>query len=155
MTMGVVRSLKVRRCLEGGVMNSKGERRGERGSVLRQQSVIIVRDGDNFNMSRFPLERSRGSKLSLAMRRFSEDKKKSDDPLSLEEEESRKEARENYKKPNLSELSFERLEDFEVIGLEKPFIEKEVFEVLLGFSGDKALGPNGFSMVFWQFSWNS
>ena len=27
---------------------------------------------DNFNMSRFPLERSRGSKLSLAMRRFSE-----------------------------------------------------------------------------------
>ena len=27
---------------------------------------------DNFNMIRFPLERSRGSKLSLSMRRFSE-----------------------------------------------------------------------------------
>ena len=40
-----------------------------------------------------------------------------------------------------------------MIGLEKPFIEKEVFKVLLGFSGDKAPSSNGFSMVFWQFSW--
>ena len=55
-------------------------------------------------------------------------------------------------RPNLSELSFERLEDFEVIGLEKPLMEEEVFEALSGFSRDKALGQDGFSMAFWQFS---
>lgn len=27
-------------------------------------------------------------------------------------------------------------------------------EALSGFCGDKALGPDGFSMAFWQFSWD-
>ena len=54
-------------------------------------------------------------------------------------------------RPNLTGLSFERLDDLEVLGLEKPFYE-EVFGALLGFNGDKALGPNGFSLAFWQSS---
>ena len=32
------------------------------------------------------------------------------------------------------------------------FSEKEVFEALKGFSGDKVFGPDGFSMAFWQSS---
>ena len=32
--------------------------------------------------------------------------------------------------------------------LEVPFFEKEVFGALSDLNGDKALGPNGFSMAF-------
>ncbi|RVW92043.1 Signal recognition particle 54 kDa protein 2 [Vitis vinifera] len=60
--------------------------------------------------------------------------------LSLEELEARKE--------------FETLETLDALALEVPFTEEEVFGALLGCSGDKALGPNGFSMTFWQFSWD-
>ena len=38
--------------------------------------------------------------------------------------------------------------------LEEPFSEKEVFEALYSLSGDKAPGPGGFTMAFWQFSWD-
>ena len=38
--------------------------------------------------------------------------------------------------------------------LEVSFTEDEVFGVLLGCNGDKALGPDGFSMAFWQFVWD-
>ena len=38
--------------------------------------------------------------------------------------------------------------------LEVPFTEEEVFDTLLGCNGDKALGPDGFSMAFWQFAWD-
>ena len=46
-------------------------------------------------------------------------------------------------------LIFERLD---VEGLEKPFLEEEVFGTLSGFCGEKASGFDGFSMAFWQFS---
>ena len=48
-------------------------------------------------------------------------------------------------------LIFERLD---VEGLEKPFSEEEVFGTLSGFCGEKASGFDGFSMAFWQFSWD-
>ena len=51
-------------------------------------------------------------------------------------------------RPSISGLSFARLEAVEVVRLEEPFFELEVFEAFKGFSGDKVLGPNGFSMVF-------
>ena len=51
-------------------------------------------------------------------------------------------------RPNLSGLSFERLDSMEVEGLEKPFIEEEIFGALSDFSGDKAPGSDGFSNVF-------
>ena len=37
--------------------------------------------------------------------------------------------------------------------LERPFSEEEVFATLGEFSGEKAPGPDGFSMAFWQSSW--
>ena len=55
--------------------------------------------------------------------------------------------------PSINGLSFEKLEDTKVAKLEKPFSKEGVFGALLSFSGDKALGLNGFSMTFWQFSW--
>ena len=51
-------------------------------------------------------------------------------------------------------MQFETLETLDALALEVPFTEEEVFGALLGCSGDKALGPNGFSMTFWQFSWD-
>ncbi|RVW47335.1 putative ribonuclease H protein [Vitis vinifera] len=35
-----------------------------------------------------------------------------------------------------------------------PFTEEEVFRALLGCCGEKVPGPDGFSMAFWQFSWD-
>ncbi|RVX04596.1 UDP-glucose:glycoprotein glucosyltransferase [Vitis vinifera] len=34
------------------------------------------------------------------------------------------------------------------------FTKDEVFDALFGCNGDKAPGPDGFSMAFWQFSWD-
>ena len=33
-------------------------------------------------------------------------------------------------------------------------MEEEVFDALLGCNGDKAPGPDAFSMAFWQFAWD-
>ncbi|WJZ98579.1 hypothetical protein VitviT2T_017093 [Vitis vinifera] len=52
------------------------------------------------------------------------------------------------RKPNIDGLILERLEDLDVEGLEKPFSEKEVFSALSSFYGEKAPGPEGFSMTF-------
>ncbi|RVW48943.1 Transposon TX1 uncharacterized 149 kDa protein [Vitis vinifera] len=38
--------------------------------------------------------------------------------------------------------------------LEAPFSEEEVFGALSDLNGDKAPGPDGFTMAFWQFSWS-
>ncbi|RVX09051.1 Transposon TX1 uncharacterized 149 kDa protein [Vitis vinifera] len=38
--------------------------------------------------------------------------------------------------------------------LESPFMEEEVFDALVGCNGDKAPGPDGFSMAFWLFAWD-
>ena len=56
--------------------------------------------------------------------------------------------------PTLTWLWYEILEAQDALKLEKSFSEEEVFDVLLGFSGDKALGPDRFSIAFWQFSWD-
>lgn len=52
-------------------------------------------------------------------------------------------------KPSIEGLNFERLEEREVERLEQPFSEEEVFEALKGCCGEKAPGPDGFSMAFW------
>ena len=38
--------------------------------------------------------------------------------------------------------------------LEVSFTEDEVYGTLLGCSEDKAPGPEGFTMAFWQFAWD-
>ena len=54
-------------------------------------------------------------------------------------------------------MQCETLENLDAFALELPFTkeeEEEVLGALLGCSGDKAPGPNGFSMAFWQFAWD-
>ena len=57
-------------------------------------------------------------------------------------------------KPDSNNLSFERIDQEEARELEKPFTEKEIFKALFDFKGDKVLGPDGFPMGFWHFSWD-
>ena len=52
-------------------------------------------------------------------------------------------------KPSIDGLIFERLEVRDVERLEKPFSEEEVFEALADYCGEKAPGPDDFSMAFW------
>ena len=46
------------------------------------------------------------------------------------------------------------LEPLDANALETPFMEEEVFDALVGCNGDKAPGPDGFSMAFWLFAWD-
>ncbi|RVW70881.1 putative mitochondrial protein [Vitis vinifera] len=63
-------------------------------------------------------------------------------------------AKEKISRLSLEELEFETLEPLDASALEIPFTEEEVFDALLGCNGDKASGPDGFSMAFWQFAWD-
>jgi hypothetical protein len=56
-------------------------------------------------------------------------------------------------RPGLDNLEFDRLNGEEASGLESPFEEKEVREVIKGMDRDKAPGPDGFSMAFFQDCW--
>ena len=56
-------------------------------------------------------------------------------------------------RPSIRGMSFERLEAVDAANLEEPFSEQEVLEALKGFCGDKTPGPDGFTMTFWQSSW--
>ena len=51
-------------------------------------------------------------------------------------------------------LDFSRLEVSAASKLEEPFTEEEVHAALLNLNGDKAPGPDGFTVAFWQFSWD-
>ena len=57
-------------------------------------------------------------------------------------------------KPNIDGLIFERLGEQDVEGLEKSFLEEEVFGALSSFCEEKASSLDGFSMAFWQYSWD-
>ena len=54
-------------------------------------------------------------------------------------------------RPNITGLSFERLEDVEAARLEEPFLEQEVLEALKGFVGTKRLGLMVFLWFFGSF----
>jgi hypothetical protein len=56
-------------------------------------------------------------------------------------------------RPRLDNLAFDFLEAGEADQLETPFEEREVWEVVKGMDRDKALGPDGFSMAFFQDCW--
>ena len=51
-------------------------------------------------------------------------------------------------------LVFDRLAGEEVARLEEAFSIKEVVFALFDLNGDKAPGPDGYSLAFWQSSWN-
>jgi hypothetical protein len=56
-------------------------------------------------------------------------------------------------RPRLDNLEFDRLNVEEVSSLEEPFKENEVWEVVKGMDRDKALGPDRFTLVFFQDCW--
>ena len=52
--------------------------------------------------------------------------------------------------PTMDGLEFARIEENEWLELERDFSKKEVVKVLYEMEGDKALGPDGFTMAFFQ-----
>ena len=57
-------------------------------------------------------------------------------------------------RPSISSLSFKEIGGDVATKLEDPFSIEEVFVALSNLNGDKAPGPDGFSIAFWQFSWD-
>jgi hypothetical protein len=56
-------------------------------------------------------------------------------------------------RPRVDNLEFEALSVDEAASLEVPFEEREVREVIFGMDRDKAPGPDGFSLAFFQDCW--
>jgi hypothetical protein len=54
----------------------------------------------------------------------------------------------------LDELDFDSIDAAEASSLETPFEEREVLKVVKGMNRDKAPGPDGFSMAFFQDCWD-
>ncbi|RVX20354.1 hypothetical protein CK203_004472 [Vitis vinifera] len=131
-------------------------------------SIGVFQVSRDFNMIRFPTERSRGSRMSPAMRRFSKGaiqvvlaRPISDHSLILLDRGGMRKGPTPFRfeniggeqnfprtiadpgdwKPGRDGLNFERLEEVEVEGLEKPFSKDEVFEALAGCCREKAPGP--------------
>ncbi|RVW48585.1 putative mitochondrial protein [Vitis vinifera] len=53
-------------------------------------------------------------------------------------------------KADIEGLNLQRLNHIEAEGLEQPFTEEETHAALMGMNGDKAPGPDGFTVAFWQ-----
>ena len=56
-------------------------------------------------------------------------------------------------RPHPDVLNFSRISEDKTRLLERPFEEAEIFGVVMDFDGDKAPGPNGFRMAFFQTCW--
>ena len=56
--------------------------------------------------------------------------------------------------PSMEGLDFNRIGDEDAAGLEEVFSEEEVLKALSDLNGDKAPGPDGFPIRFWQFCWD-
>ena len=54
----------------------------------------------------------------------------------------------------LDDVEFSRISEEDAIWLDRPFDEDEVYGVIHGFNGDKAPGPDGLSMAFFQPCWS-
>nr|CAN77770.1 hypothetical protein VITISV_044337 [Vitis vinifera] len=57
-------------------------------------------------------------------------------------------------KADIGRLQLEQINQQEAENLEIPFFETEVHSALMEMNGDKAPGPDGFTMVFWQSCWD-
>ena len=51
-------------------------------------------------------------------------------------------------------LVFPRISGDNADWLDRPFDEAEIFEVIQNFNGDKAPGPDGFPLAFFQACWD-
>jgi hypothetical protein len=56
-------------------------------------------------------------------------------------------------RPRVDGISFSSIDADECLWLERGFEEQEVWEVVREMNGDKAPGPDGFSMAFFQHCW--
>jgi len=56
-------------------------------------------------------------------------------------------------RPRLDDLSFDAILESEASWLERAFEEEEVRKVVFAMNGDKAPGPDGFTMAFFQACW--
>ncbi|RVW50807.1 Transposon TX1 uncharacterized 149 kDa protein [Vitis vinifera] len=56
-------------------------------------------------------------------------------------------------KADIGGLLLKQISPSEADGIEIPFSETEIYAALMGMNGDKALGPDGFTVAFWQSSW--
>ena len=56
-------------------------------------------------------------------------------------------------KADIGRLQFDQISQQEAENLERPFTEDEIHVDLMEMNGDKAPGPNGFTMAFWQSCW--
>ena len=54
----------------------------------------------------------------------------------------------DYSRPLLDGIQFSALSEEDAMWLERPFDENEIIDVVKGFNGDKASGPDGFSLAF-------
>ena len=57
-------------------------------------------------------------------------------------------------RPLLDDVAFSIIFEEDASWLDRPFDEDEVFGVVHDFNGDKAQGPDGFTMVFFQSCWS-
>ena len=57
-------------------------------------------------------------------------------------------------RPSTDRLEFARIEEVERLELEGDFCKEEVVKVLYEMEGDKAPGPDGFTMAFFQKCWS-
>ena len=53
-------------------------------------------------------------------------------------------------KADIGRLQLDQISQQEAENLEIPFSENEIQSALMEMNGDKAPGPNGFTMAFWQ-----
>ena len=56
-------------------------------------------------------------------------------------------------RPFVEGLEFDRIGDMESVWLEQKFERKEILQVVSELEGDKALGPDGFTIAFYQHCW--
>ena len=57
-------------------------------------------------------------------------------------------------RPSMNGLEFTSIEEDERLELERDFSKEEVVKVLQEMEGDKAPGPYGFTMAFFQKCWS-
>ena len=57
-------------------------------------------------------------------------------------------------KADIEGLHLQSLNRNEAEVLELPFTEEEIHYALMEMNGDKALGPDGFTVAFWQSCWD-
>jgi hypothetical protein len=59
-----------------------------------------------------------------------------------------------YRRPYLDGIQFDTISDEDALWLERPFEENEIESVVQSCNGDKAPGPDGFSLAFFQHCWS-